>query len=259
MSGKTRFADARVAALKDLLVEVQEAGVHTRRRDGTTVWSDPCRRLVAELWIYAFPVLQALLRDGQMEVRIRKLGISGLPFVDYDEQEAILRTEEHRQELAAEMFHRALPRFLTRTVEKRRFDATRSSVATHFVNGCVWAYPEALRVWLKSRRQLMASAHESWPDQERKNAFATIEHGDLIQNLVAKVPAKTRVVLNMVAHGYTNSEIAAELHLTPSAIRDRIYHFRKDFVLPLVRSGAVIPPRGHTLQYLGPTEEDEWW
>lgn len=58
----------------------------------------------------------------------------------------------------------------------------------------------------------------------------------------------------MVAQGYNYTEIADELHLTPSAIRDRVYHLRKDFALPLVQSGTVIPPRGYTLQYLGPTE-----
>lgn len=91
-----------------------------------------------------------------------------MPFVDYDEREAIQRTEEHRQELTAEMFHLAVPRFLNHVVENRRFDATKSTVATHFVNGCIWVYPEALRSWVKSRRQLMKTAHESWRIRRRK-------------------------------------------------------------------------------------------
>jgi hypothetical protein len=249
MRSQRRYSDARVDRLPDLLATAQARGLYRTSRcevEGREM-TGPSKMLAGELWAYAFPVLKAVLRDGLVVRELQQLGVPA-PALTSEQSEAITATEYHRDDLAGTMIEHALPRFLERVVTKNKWDPTRSALTTHFVNACLLAYPDVLRRWARDRLELTSTIDEAGLKAMRLDTELVIQNREAVRSIVTRAPEGIRPILAWSWLGYSTTEIAEKLELNPSTVRSRLFEFRKKKVLPLIRSGRLIPPVGYALQ-----------
>jgi hypothetical protein len=256
MSKQRRYPEARVEALPNMVVAARQAGLYRcsgrpdesghRVGDGKSL-SSAGKVLAAELWTYAYPALKVMLRDCLVVPQLRRLGVP-TPVLTAEQIEAITQTDGHRHDLAGAMIVRALPRFLERVVVENKWDPVRSALTTHFVNACLLAYPDVVKQWIKERYQLTSGFDELGLVAVRQDTELVIENRELVRAVVLRAPERIRPILTWLWLGYTVTEVAEKLKLNPSTIRSRLFEFRKGTLLPLVRSGQLIPPHGHVLQ-----------
>ncbi len=251
-----RYSDAQVEHLPVLLANAQAAGLYRviRHEVPSIHWDDevkeltgPSRALAAELWTYAFPVLKNLLRDGLAIPRVRQLGVP-VPTLTNEQSEAIIATDYHRDDLAGAMVEHVLPRFLERVVTKNSWDPTRSTLTTYFVNACLLTYPDVLRKWIKDRSELTAALDEAGVRVVQFDTELAIQDREMVRSVVLGAPEGVRSILAWLWLGYSIAEIAEKIQLNPSTIRSRLFEFRKKKLLPLIRTGRLLPPAGYALQ-----------
>lgn len=255
MRSQRRYSDARADRLPDLLATAQASGLYrTSRYDQRSRWDEeekeltgPSKMLAGELWTYAFPVLKAMLRDSLVVPRLQQFRVPA-PALTSEQSEAITATEYHRDDLAGTMIEHTLPRFLERVVTENKWDPARSALTTHFVNACLLAYPDVLRKWTRDRLELTSTIDETGLKAMRLDTELLIQHREAVRSIVARAPEGIRPILAWSWLGYSTTEIAEKLELNPSTIRSRLFEFRKKKVLPLIRSGRLIPPVGYALQ-----------
>ncbi|WIV60740.1 sigma factor-like helix-turn-helix DNA-binding protein [Amycolatopsis nalaikhensis] len=260
---RQRYTEQRSAGLGDLLEAAQAAGVYSKKRKtpaGDRMYTPQAQRLFEELWTYSYPVLKAQLGvDAGFTAALRV--VRGMPYVSDEAREAIMETEYHRDDLAADMILTALPRFFGKVIERREWDSTKSKLTTFFVNACWLAYPEVLKRWLKERTELTGTVDDS-SVKTVKAVDLQVPNQELVRMIVLKADhTRVRPILALLWEGYTIAEAAEKLELNPSTVRSRLFEFRKKKLLPQIAQGNIFPPRGHALQspYPDPFDTEPDW
>lgn len=230
--------------LELLLQQAQHAGVWRRRCSGKDVLTAECAELAGGLWARAFPTLKSLLKANQIAPQMHKLGIH-VSALTGDHRDTITGREETRDELAAEMITARLEPFLEDVVTRRGWHRGESALATYFVNGCLLSYPSIYRRWARQRLDITNNIDFAAVQEVRRDVSLQIADRDVIRKLLEKAPRPVRPILSQLWLGYTQREIADQLGISPGTVANRLYQFRRKYVIPKVVRRHLEPPEGH--------------
>jgi RNA polymerase sigma factor (sigma-70 family) len=102
-----------------------------------------------------------------------------------------------------------------------------------------WAYRVASRTLIRRfatiREEFAAEPPEPRPPLLRPDAAENWEQNHDISRILAHLPPRQRQVIAWTLSEYTPSEIAAELHMTPEAVRSSLYRARQTLSAYLAR------------------------
>ncbi len=226
-----RRAEARLDEadlVERVLFELNKGG----RFDGVAY-----RQLFEDLWLYAWPVIKAFLRTGEMGRVLRRYAPHRSVAVNPEDHVVLRNSEEGRDALARDVISRAVKNFQSHALVKRQWSPTKgAALRTWFIGTCALEYPRAYQGWSRSRGtrlDRLAARHEIDPDAVGGQlathlpdpASIAIDRGDL-RAMIEKAQPMTKVILGMLMAGMTHSQIAGELGLTVRAVEGRMYRFR---------------------------------
>ena len=203
--------------------------------------------LVSEyFWVYGFKVVKTLLRTGELA----KASLTqGQPIMfEFGDQRLLRESEEHRDELAAEVLLRAVPFFFKNV---RSWNPEKgAALTTYFVGSCVMNFANAYRAWAKARNQRWLTAYEMaaipWLDPSNSHTFTDhVELIETVKQVFALAKPKQLPILGLLYQGYSQVEVAEQLGITPRSVEGHVYRLRKQVVLAVV-AGKITPPAGFT-------------
>lgn len=218
-------------------------------------WSVAAGHLIAPLWLHSFAVLQAFLRDGTIGEHLGRLGYPLSSKLTDADHELIRTSTEVREDLAAEMILRALPKFLDNLAAGVWDLEGTAAVSTAFVNACLLRFNRVAVPWARARR-----ARPAGPDLDPLERMERMAHGqphhvaDQLQlgKLIAIAPVLVRPILELYWLGYTREEVAAKLEISREAVSTRLHYWRKEKLIPMVQTRRLIPPAGYKLAEFSP-------
>ncbi|NWL31946.1 hypothetical protein DM791_03380 [Paenarthrobacter nitroguajacolicus] len=197
-------------------------------------------------WIYGFKVVKTQLRTGELVKASLAKGRS-VKF-DFDDHRLLRESEEHRDELAAEVLLLAVPFFFQNV---RYWKAEKgAALTTYFIGACVMNFSTAYRAWAKSRDRRWLTAYQTaaapWLDPNRSLAFTDqVDMAQTVQQVFALAKPKQLPILGLLYQGYSQVEVAEQLGLTARAVEGHVYRLRRQVVLA-VGAGKITPPAGFT-------------
>lgn len=210
-----------------------------------------CAELVAELWDIAFNTLRAFLRDG----RILTAGpIRQSMTLDEEDLDYLSKSFYDREDLAMEMIIPAIAPFMIAALDTSRWKKERSSLATFFVNRCLFNKGPVLNKWVKRRR-----GHQHIREQESSEIGVQLDQllpfdqdealDGFVFELIERAPMTVRPILYMVAKGFTVADAAQSLGISASAAHNRLSRYRTiDVVAPVVNElPETLWPSGYSL------------
>ncbi|SNS72963.1 sigma-70 family RNA polymerase sigma factor [Actinomadura mexicana] len=182
--------------------------------------------LLQELVRYARPVLKALLRDGRVFAKCKRLHrpvSDDLSFLDWSDLD--------REEIAQDMICDALPVFKKSVFEQGRWSPEKgASLNTYFVNACVLQFPAIYRKWREQRRRMVSM------EDEQAGLPMTESHDDPARRVIVQdrldraletVDLRTRKALAYYAAGFTMKEAAERSGMTPKQLEGVLARLRK--------------------------------
>lgn len=183
--------------------------------------------LLQELVRYARPVLKALLRDGRIFAKCKRLHrpvSDDLSFLDWSDLD--------REEIAQDMICDALPVFRKSVFEQRRWSPEKgASLSTYFVNACVLQFPAIYRKWRDRRRRMV-----SLEDEHAGLPITRSSHDDPARRVIVQdkldraletVDTRTKKALAYYAAGFTMKEAAERSGMTPKQLEGILTRLRK--------------------------------
>ena len=194
------------------------------------------KALEDELINYALPVLEYLLRSGQIVAKCHELG---RPLGRSYEQQGF--SADDFNEFRQEMIARQIPVF-TRMVFVDRKWTSRSggaSLTTYFVNGCARQFASIYRKWRRDRAHNLPSGLglDVGVAATEPDPASRVANLDQSRRLFAQIPDRgMQEVLAWRAIGYTTREAAANSGLTTKAAEGRLSRLRKN-----LRQGELEP------------------
>ncbi|MFF1614159.1 hypothetical protein ACFVYA_40885 [Amycolatopsis sp. NPDC058278] len=139
-------------------------------------------------------------------------------------------TDEDRADLSALVVTKALTTFKRQALIGGGWSASRGAgLSTYFIGTCIYEFPNLYTQWLAQRAATLqqgkaehATGTIGTPPVDPAAAVAQADHAD---RALARLPdRKTRIVVKLVADGYTQDEIAEALSASgfPSATKDAV-------------------------------------
>lgn len=188
----------------------------------------------AELAAYAYPVMMAWTRTGEI---IRRCRERGRPIGIADTGAGWSRDD--RCELSTETVARALDFFRDKILIPGAWDPARgATIKTYFVGACLFQFPNVYQRWATERRNWKCEClldHPGDPagildlagDSGADERIQAREELDLVlAELDEKFPGLRRVA-ELRAQGYSDAEAARLLGMSPRAVEGQWYRFRK--------------------------------
>jgi hypothetical protein len=206
-------------------------------RTGGPVHGPAHRQLFDDLWLYAWPVLKAFLRNSRMNQVVRRYVPWGVAITPKD-LVTLRHSEAERDALAIGVISRAVVAFEKNAILAQKWSPTgRASLRTWFIGMCAMVFPRAYARWSEDRtdRLVTLSRDGRVPD-----------HPEDLNDLVAEMPDPADVASTVLRCGLcwprpsrrrgtswggslrgTYREIADELQWSVGAVTLRIYRLRE--------------------------------
>lgn len=177
-----------------------------------------------ELARYGVAVLTKWLRTGELAAKCAEKGIKGVPQL----QPGLFDDRDQAQELAGEIVAVALRHFRSDVLLRDRWDPARgASLKSYFIGQCLLRAGNVTRRWIR---------HDAPQTRTVEMTEATVDvigefEDDVIRAIAAQQilrgsTQRTRQVLTMVMLNYRQSEIAAQLGMTPKTVERILAHQR---------------------------------
>lgn len=197
-------------------------------------WGGPrTEQLVEDLWLYGWDVFRGLIRKGRVS-SARRAYLT-------DESLQILHTSApDRDSVTLDTLGITIPKFVE-TLRSGRYDPTKSQLGTYYIGACDLAFITVARRWQNDRVRLahelsstpwglipLETSTDPWGETDRTHTRITLTRA------LNSLPRTQRAVMVAIAQGYTPTEIADRLNLTPRAIEGLTYRARVQ-----LRSSAV--------------------
>ncbi len=195
-------------------------------------------QLFDDLWLYAWPVLQAFIRTHKMSQVIARYARDRSVSIRPEDMWVLSHSADERMELAIDVISKAVGEFEKSAVRGERWSPTGgASLRTWFIGTCALNFPHAYRTWSKKRSDRLvgiARQHEiNFDDLGGRMVEGLGDPSGLailrrdLKKLVDHAQPDTKVILGLLMQEKTHAQIAAELGLTIRAVEGRIYRWRK--------------------------------
>lgn len=196
------------------------------------------RRLFDDLWLYAWPVMKALIRTNRMGQVLHRYGVHRSFAITPEDQVVLRASEAERDALAFDVIAAAVKHFRTHAVLQGKWSPQGgASLRTWFIGTCALNFPRAYARWSAGRTERLgrlAQSHEidlnevggRVATQVPDPAEIAADRDDL-REMIDLAQPMTRIILGMIMEGLTHAQIAAELGLTVKAVEGRIYRLRQ--------------------------------
>lgn len=203
-------------------------------------------QLFDDLWLYALPVVKALLKRNHMG-RLLQRYVPERPFTMRSEDMVVLaHSYDERTELAVDIIAKAVEQFRKKAITPGKSEWKPSmrgaSLRTYFIGTCALVYPRAYQKWSKTRKgklDLVASHHEiNFDDiggiiaRDLADPAAVAGIRADLKKLIDVATPTTKLILGLLAQDMTQVQIADELGLTVRAVNRRLAHFRERVATP---------------------------
>ena len=204
--------------------EVPHADIELCDRLRAANWAGPTWEYFAtELFRYGWTVMSAWLKNRVIATKCHEKGRGvELPY-DW--------TVEDREDLVQTAVDRGLEVFRRALMNERWTPQRGASLKTYFLGGCILAFPNALREWSNQRRRyhnaVAASAREPmhWPPDA--DPYDVIDAVDALRSLTRDEKERARAIRSLLFNGYTPTDIAAMLGMTPGAVNAALFRIRQ--------------------------------
>ncbi|MGV9546191.1 hypothetical protein ACWDSF_33160 [Nocardia beijingensis] len=233
--GKDDVGDDRDAELEAIVRRERDVELMAAAREhGVDSWQ--CEELELELTKYAYAVLTAWMKTGQIFHMAQKNKVKGIPEPSTRELDWLRRDEDLRDAIAEELIQKGIDRF-ERQIETNTGWTPEggAALATYFLRNCLFSFKDVFNKRTKNHRseQPLLDSHLSTrgspphdperPDVHYSNTEAYVRVNDLINTLAEK----EQRVLRSLMEGLTPQEIVELNEDIPSlgalrAIRQRI-------------------------------------
>lgn len=164
---------------------------------------------------FGCPVVESWLATGLIVKACRDQGRSvGLPS---------RWAPDDRRELALETVAKALEVFRISLMNGKWAPDKGASLRTYFLGGCARAFPNIVRAWMRDQQRweranaVLTQGAEADPPRQPE-AMAVVEARQALQALLGDRPKRVEAAHTLSFDGYTPSEIAEILGMTPAAV-----------------------------------------
>jgi hypothetical protein len=192
----------------------------------------------AELAAYGYPIMMAWTRTGEI---VRKSARNGRPLIIPGD--GLGWSREDRSELSAETVARAVDFFREKVLRAGAWDHTRgATIKTYFVGACLFQFPNVYQLWQAERRRWDSVPIVSIDDPDIPGLLYQVPGADdtehrviarrQLQQVMAELGGKypdLHQVVEMWLDGYTDSQAAGLLGLTPRTIEGQWHRFRRGY------------------------------
>ncbi len=220
-------------------------------------------QLFDDLWLYAWPVLQAFIRTHKMPQVLARYAPERSVSIKPEDMWVLSHSADERMELAIDVIYKAVGVFEKSAVRGQRWSPTGgASLRTWFIGTCALSFPRAYMTWSANRADRLvdvARQHEINFDDLGGRLVEGL--GDLsglailrrdLQKLVDQAQPETQFILGMLMQEKTHAEIAAARGLSVRAIEGRIYRWRK-------RAKGQDPRLKQGRRHAGPSDAQDPW
>lgn len=195
-------------------------------------------QLFDDLWLYAWPVLQAFIRTHKMSQVLARYVPDRTVSIRPEDMWVLSHSGDERMELAIDVIESAWRAFEKAAIRGKHWSPTGgASLRTWFIGTCALNFPRAYRTWSKKRSdRLVDIARQHEIDFDSLGGRLAEGLGDPsglailrrdLKKLVDQAQPDTKVILGLLLQEKTQAQIAAELGLTVRAVEGRIYRWRK--------------------------------